>query len=60
MPTSPKGSRRLVMVAVKVSNLVKRFGRTVVLKGLSFDVKEGEIFGLVGPNGLGKLLRSEF
>lgn len=43
-----------VMVAVKVSGLVKRFGNTTVLKGVSFQVRESEIFGLIGPNGAGK------
>lgn len=42
------------MAAVRVSGLVKRFGSTVVLKGLSFNVEKGEIFGLIGPNGAGK------
>lgn len=39
---------------VKVSNLRKSFGRTEVLRGISFEVMEGEVFGVVGPNGAGK------
>ena len=39
---------------VIVDNLVKRYGRTEVLKGLSFKVEEGTIFGILGPNGAGK------
>lgn len=39
---------------VKVDGLVKRFGKLVALDYLSFEVKEGEIFGLLGPNGSGK------
>ena len=35
-------------------DLEKRFGRTVVLDGLSMAVPEGAIYGLVGPNGAGK------
>jgi ABC-type multidrug transport system ATPase subunit len=40
--------------SVTVSNLVKRFGETTALGGVSFDVNRGEIFGLIGPDGAGK------
>ncbi len=39
---------------IKVEQLVKRYGDFTAVNGLSFDVKEGEIFGLLGPNGAGK------
>ena len=39
---------------LKVSNLNKRFGRVVVADGISFEVNQGEAFGIVGPNGAGK------
>ncbi len=42
------------MLAVEVKNLVKKYGSFTALKGISFEVPEGEIFGLVGPNGAGK------
>ena len=41
-------------MVVKVSNLVKRYGDLIALDHLQLDVKEGEIFGLLGPNGSGK------
>lgn len=40
--------------AVEVRGLSHRFGATEALRGVSFDVRPGEIFGLLGPNGAGK------
>ncbi|MGC4099918.1 ABC transporter ATP-binding protein [Ferruginibacter sp.] len=39
---------------ISVMNLTKNYGNFEAVKGISFDVKEGEIFGLLGPNGAGK------
>ena len=40
--------------AVKVSKLVKRYGDMLALDYFDLDVHQGEIFGLLGPNGSGK------
>ncbi len=39
---------------ITVTDLVKNYGTFRAVKGISFDVHEGEIFGLLGPNGAGK------
>jgi ABC-2 type transport system ATP-binding protein len=39
---------------IEAQNLTKRYGETTVVKGVSFSVARGEIFGLLGPNGAGK------
>ncbi len=41
-------------MVVEISNLVKRYGDLIALDHLNLDIKEGEIFGLLGPNGSGK------
>src|SRR5258708_5046768 len=39
---------------ISVKNLVKKYGDFTAVDGISFDVKQGEIFGILGPNGAGK------
>jgi ABC-2 type transport system ATP-binding protein len=39
---------------VSAKNLRKVYGDNEVVKGISFDVEEGEVFGILGPNGAGK------
>ncbi len=39
---------------LEVHDLVKKYGDFAAVKGISFDIREGEIFSLLGPNGAGK------
>jgi len=42
------------MTAIRATNLSKRYGRTVAVADLSFDVEPGRVTGFLGPNGAGK------
>jgi len=52
MSTAVTEAERAPAIAVK--DVVKRYGSFEAVKGVSFEVGEGEIFGLLGPNGAGK------
>ena len=41
-------------IAVKTTNLSKRFGKNMAVKKVSLQIKHGEIYGFLGPNGAGK------
>ena len=42
------------MKVLEVNNLRKKLGKREIIKGVTFSVEEGEIFGFLGPNGAGK------
>src|SRR5690349_18547011 len=52
--THPAKYAYMKKVIISVKDLVKRYGDFEAVRGLSFEVYEGEIFGLLGPNGAGK------
>jgi ABC-2 type transport system ATP-binding protein len=41
-------------IALSIDRVTKRFGTTDAVRGVSYDVKKGEMFGLIGPDGAGK------
>jgi len=49
----------LAQPVIQVSAIRKTYGRTVAIDDVSFEVRQGEIFGLIGPNGAGKTTTME-
>ncbi|MFZ3129519.1 MAG: ATP-binding cassette domain-containing protein [Desulfosporosinus sp.] len=42
------------MKIISIEKLVKKFGDTIAADNICLEIEEGEIFGLLGPNGVGK------
>src|SRR6266852_5644274 len=40
--------------AIRVNNLIKRYGALEAVRGINLEIGDGEIFGLIGPDGAGK------
>jgi ABC-type branched-subunit amino acid transport system ATPase component len=52
--TAPAANLSTTAPRLQVQGLVKRFGGLVAVKDIGFDIRPGEILGLIGPNGSGK------
>src|SRR5262247_3248344 len=48
------GSTRCLEAAIRIRNLWKRYGSIEAVRGINLEVREAEIFGLIGPDGAGK------
>ncbi|MDR0578146.1 MAG: ATP-binding cassette domain-containing protein [Candidatus Accumulibacter sp.] len=53
-PSPPPAARSPSPTVIRVSRLVRRFGDFLAVDGVGFEVRRGEIFGLLGANGAGK------
>jgi lipopolysaccharide export system ATP-binding protein len=48
------GSAQQARRVLRAESLVKRYKKRTVVRGVSIDVRQGEVVGLLGPNGAGK------
>lgn len=49
-----EGNDRMSEIAMELIDVKKNIGKKKIIKGLSFTIQKGEVFGLIGPNGAGK------
>src|ERR1700709_919422 len=56
---APRGSSLLGMPAIHVQDVHKSYGDVRAVRGVSFQVEQGEVFCLLGPNGAGKTTITE-
>jgi len=54
MTTADRETAAAKQTAIRVSQLYKRYGAVEAVRGIDLDVADGEIFGLIGPDGAGK------
>jgi ABC-2 type transport system ATP-binding protein len=52
--SEPKKKKKSIEYAVRLTNVVKRFGPKTAVGGVSLKIKAGSVYGLIGPNGAGK------
>ena len=54
MTLESRGYEVIMSVSINIDKVVKKYGDTVVVNGLSVDIMPGEFFTLLGPSGCGK------
>ena len=54
MTIEARGYEVIMSVSINIDKVVKKYGDTVVVNGLSVDIMPGEFFTLLGPSGCGK------
>jgi ABC-2 type transport system ATP-binding protein len=53
-PSAPRTRVNAEVPALRISGLVKNYGRVQAVRGIDLEVRRGEVFGFLGPNGAGK------